>query len=341
MFWALISMKNYILTFSDQFKKGIEASKSVRIRRKFDNVIICGMGGSAWPAELLIDLINFNSNNWRKKKCNILVNKNYNLPYFLGNRNLVIAISYSGNTQETISCFNKALERGAYVVVITTDGKLEKLAKKKKIPVIILPVEISIPRLGCGYTFSSLYKLLANLDIIKQKDEEILKMAQNLNPLKLEPEGKKLAEKMEGKIPLIYSSFELKTLSYIWKIKLNESSKIPAFCNWFPELNHNELSSYEIVNKTQPRWNNFFVIILCDKQDNLKIKKRMKLTSEIIKQKGYETEIIKLSGKNVLERVFKSIILADWVSYYLALKYKVDPLSTQLQEEFKKKMRKI
>jgi len=334
-------MKNYILTFPNQFKKGIEAVKDIKIREKFDNVIICGMGGSAWPAELLIDLINFNPSDWRVQNCNILVNKNYNLPYLSGNRNLVIAISYSGNTQETVSCFNKALEIGAYLIVITTDGKLEKLAKEKKIPAIILPVEVSVPRLGCGYTFSSLYKLLANLGIIKQKDEEILKMARSLEPLELESKGRKLAEKMEGKIPVIYSSFELKTLSYIWKIKLNESSKIPAFCNWFPELNHNELSSYEVVNKIQQTLGNFFVIILCDQEDNLKIKKRIELTSEIVKQKGYDVEVIKLSGKNVLERSFKSIILADWTSYYLAMRYKVDPLSTLLQEKFKRKMENL
>ena len=177
-----------------------------------------------------------------------------------------------------------------------------------------------------------------NSGIVEDRTNEILKLAKNLDPLRLERPGKRLAEKIKGKIPIIYASNKFKALSRIWKIKFNENTKIVAFWNYFPELNHNEMVGFTNV-KFQIPSSKFQVIILRDKLDSPRILKRMRLTALILKKRGIGAKFINLQGKNKLEKIFNSLILSDWVSYYLALQYKIDPTPVKLVEEFKKRMR--
>ncbi len=136
-----------------------------------------------------------------------------------------------------------------------------------------------------------------------------------------------------GKIPIIYSSQKYKTLAYIWKIKFNENSKIPAFWNYFPELNHNEMVGYTNPNKI------LHILILKDRDDHPKIIKRMGLTAELLKKKSVKVEFIEIAGKNIWEKILNNLILADWTSYYLAILKSADPTPVLMVEEFKKKLK--
>lgn len=324
-------MRETILNFPKQFKEGIERAKDIRIKGRFENIIICGMGGSALPANLLVTCLN-------NLKLPFYIHRNYNLPPQATKESLIICISFSGNTKETISAFKEAQERKLKVTAITTGGELAQLAKKYNTPLVSLPAVKIQPRWAIGYLFGALEKVLSNSGVIKDSSGEILKMAENLKPLGLETHGKSLAKKLVGKIPLVYASNKFKSLARIWKIKFNENSKIMAFWNYFPELNHNEMVGYSELESQISNLENFHVIMLRDSDDHPKILKAMELTASLLKKKGIEVDFVEIEEKNVLERVFNNLILSDWVSYYLAKEYKIDPAPVEIVEEFKKKL---
>lgn len=323
----MVNVKNFIINFPQQLEKGILSAKDVKIDCRFENVLVCGMGGSAWPAEILRDWLNPNFCLW--------VNKNYVLPNQTNKKTLVIICSYSGNTEEALSCYDEAKKRGLAIVGLTTGGKLKELCQQDGVPLVLIPDDVPAPRLGCGYTIGATAKILNKAGLIENKDDEIVSAAKKINVSLLEKEAQDLVAKIGDRIPIIYTTDNLKTLSFIWKIKFNETSKIPAFAFYFPELNHNELGSY-----TQKKDNNFIVIILKDNNDLPRILKRMALTAEMIQNSGTKVEFVDLTGQTVLEKILNSIVLADWTTYYLAEKNGIDPFDLKLQNEIKEKLNK-
>jgi len=321
-------MEKHILDFPKQFEQGLKSAQDIKIEGDFDNVIVSGMGASAWPAEII--------SNWQP--LNLKVNRNYQLPSY-NPKTLAIFVSYSGNTEECLASYKKAIEKKIPAVAITSGGKLKKLCQENNTLCIKIPTGL-VPRMATGYIFTALFSILKNTNLIPDKSQEILKMAKNLNPSKLKNQAIELTKKLKNKIPLIYSSDKLKILGFIWKIKINENSKSPAFANYFPELNHNELEgmSYEKECNFSDK-PIFQCLILKDDQDHPRIQKRMDLTANILNKTGLPTEIINLTGQTKLEKIFSSILLADWTSYYLAKEYQTDPLKTDSIEEFKKQMR--
>lgn len=325
-------MREVILNFAQQFKMGLEKAKKVGIESQFTQIIICGVGGSALPGALLMDYL-------PDIKTPVYTHRSYGLPPQANAKSLIISVSFSGNTEETVSGYNKAIESGFQVIAITTGGELKQTAKEKGLPVVVVPNDCLQPRLGTGYLFSALLRVLANSGVIKDKTKEISELAETLNPLHFEDTGKLLAKKIKDKIPVVYSSNKFKSLARIWKIKFNENSKTMAFWNYFPELNHNEMVGYTRINQNdKSKCKNFHVIILRDENDNPKTLKRMKLTAELIKEAGTSVDFIDIQGRNMLEKMFSALILGDWTSYYLALEYGQDPLPVKIVEEFKQRL---
>jgi len=320
-----MEMRKVILEFPNQFKEGIERAREIKIEGEFSNIIVCGMGGSALPANLLVTYL-------ADLKFPLYIHRSYNLPLQANKKSLIICISYSGNTEETISAFEETRKRNLKTIVITTGGKLKELAETYNTPSVLLPGGIQ-PRSAIGYLFSALAKVLSNSGVIKETSREILEAAENLNSAELEDKGKNLAKKLVGKIPLIYASNPFKALARIWKIKFNENSKIMAFWNYFPELNHNELVG---ITNLQGK---FHTLILRDKEDHPRILKRMTLTANLMREKEIEVDFVEIEGRTILEKIFNNLILSDWTSYYLAKEYKVDPEKVKLIEEFKRKMK--
>ncbi|MDP2966965.1 MAG: SIS domain-containing protein, partial [bacterium] len=160
-------MRETILNFSKQFKEGIDRAKDVRVEGRFENIIICGMGGSALPANLLVDYLN-------DLKLPFYIHRSYNLPPQTTKESLIICISFSGNTKETILAFKEAQERKLKVVAITTGGELAKLAQKYNTPLVSLPAVKIQPRWAIGYLFGALMKVLSNSGVIKDSSGEIL-----------------------------------------------------------------------------------------------------------------------------------------------------------------------
>lgn len=296
--------------------------------------IICGMGGSHLVGDILKSLYP-----------NIFVHKNYglpNLPKEILKNSLIIIISHSGNTEETINSFLSALKNKLNLLVISTNGKLLRLAKKYKTTYIEIPGKEIQPRLALGYHLKAILKIV-DLKI------DISFLSRSLEIEKLEEQGKKLLKKLKNKIPIIYSSEKNEFLAYNFKIKFNETSKIPAFCNVFPELNHNEMQgNIRRLNK------NFAFIFLEDKNDYPRVQKRIEVLEKIFREKKLEVikinldKISKLSASNpyssvirknpyhtFFHKIFSSLILGDFLSYFLAKYYREDPEKVEIVEKFK------
>jgi len=323
-------MRQVIIESAEQLKKGLELAENATSRGRFEKVIICGIGGSALPVNILNAVTNVS--------VPILAHRDYNLPKEAGENSLIICISYSGNTEETVSALNEAVQKKLKIVGVATGGKVAEICKKNNLTFVKIPSGIQ-PRSATGYMFSALAKILANAGAVDDISGEIIKTSEKLEKInvKLEKRGKQLAKKLIGKIPVIYSSNKFNVLPRIWKIKFNENSKIPAFWNYFPELNHNEMVGYSGKSQNpNSKFQNFIVLILRDKNDHPRILKRMALTAKLLDKSGVKTEFIEIRGSSDLFKVFSNLLLGDWVSYYLALENKIDPTPVKIVEDFKK-----
>lgn len=330
------NLRQVIIDFPDQFAVGLKIAKNIKLKGKFNSVTVSGMGGSALP----IDLFRIYSNNLLKSYSNyehveIYVNRYYSLPpesYHQGALNLIS--SYSGNTEETISSLEEAHTSGMPFIGLSSGGRIEELCSSYDAPHVRLPIPNPSfqPRMGTGYFFGAILQLLINHDMLPDVSAELISLSERLkaNIEKHEEDGKNLAKKLMGKTPVIYSSPKYKTVAMVWKIKINENSKTPAFWNFFPELNHNEM-----VGFTNPQ-GKFFLVMLRDPLDNHQNRKRYEATASLLLVKGIESEILEMQGESVFEKIFSSIALADWTSYYLALLYDQDPTPVDLVEQFKK-----
>jgi glucose/mannose-6-phosphate isomerase len=321
------NMKDVIANSPDQLIRGLDLAKNIKVDGTFKNVIICGIGGSPLPADILNSIL--------LPSVPALIHRDYNLPKTASKDSLILCISYSGNTEETVSSLLEAIDNGFKTIVITTGGKMEEICIQKNIPFAKIPAGIQ-PRSATGYLFSALATVLLNCGITENISKDILQAAGDLDKINsaLEKEGKNLARKLVKKIPIVYSSSGLQSVAKIWKIKFNENSKIPAFYNFFPELNHNEMVGFTNVKKN----NNFHILIIKDNEDHPRITKRMNLTSSLLKKKGIAVDFLKTREGSMLFRVFSSLLLGDWTSYYLALNHKIDPTPVAMVEEFKKLM---
>lgn len=330
-------MRQAILDFPKQFCAGIEAAKNIRFRDGVlenipENIIICGMGGSGMPGEILTTL----------RPIDVFSYKSYDLPPQAGKNSLVICISFSGNTEETISSFQAARTKKLPMIVITTGGRLKELAKKYSIPCVILPQPSLPPRLALGQMFGALLQVLQNYYLLdKNLINELIEVGDGLKPEKLEKQGRILAKKIFKKIPIIYTSRRFREIGSIWKNSLNETAKIIAFANYFPELNHNEIVGFEEINTDQISNKKVAVFILRDLDDSHhRILKQMDITKAIIEKEGIKVEFIDMPGKNMLEKIFTSTLLGFWTSFFLAMEYRVDPTEIKTIEEFKRRLAK-
>lgn len=318
-------MRNAILDFHKQFayEPKIENLENFKIGNRF---IVLGMGGSHWAADLL--------KTWNSYM-DITIHNNYGLPALSDEvlkSSLVIANSYSGNTEETVDGFRMAVEKKLSVIAISTGGTLIDLAKQQAIPYIEMPDTGIQPRSALGFNIRAMLKVMGEEDALAESS----RLADALDPNKYEGAGKEIAEKIKGKIPVIYTSAPNASLAYVWKIKFNETGKIPAFANVFPELNHNEMTGFDVKDATKKLSENFYFVFIKDAEDDPRIVKRMEVLEKLYKDRGLPVEIIDLQENGRFNKIFSTLILADWAAYYTAELYGLESEQVSMVEEFKK-----
>lgn len=287
-----------------------------------ENLVVCGMGGSHLAADLA---------KIRLPQLPLTIHSNYGFPLWpkLG---LGLISSHSGNTEEALDAFNSARRQNVPVAAITSGGKLLELAKEYGTPFVQTPDSKIQPRFALGYSLMALLKILGQ----KEALVEASRLAVLLDPSSAQTQGQELTQKLHHKIPVIYASAANAAIAQTWKVKFNETSKIPAFYNVLPELNHNEMNGFETKEKTGPLVDKFHFLFLQDQADHPKILKRMAITKILLERRGFKAEVLPLTGESIFHKIFQSLLIADWASYYLSEFYGTDPEQVPLVEEFKK-----
>lgn len=329
------NFRQMLLDSPDQFKVGFEIAKDIRIDGDFQAIEISGMGGSALPGNLLrIYLSDLFKKNTNARRLEVFQNRFYSLPHEAFKNCLNFISSYSGNTEETIESFQEALDHKLPCIGLSSGGRIEEMCHEHNIPHIKMPVpfENFQPRLGTGYFFGAVIQTLINHELVPNTKDMILETAQKLkdNISSFEERGKALAEKIAGKTPVIYTSTKYKPVAMIWKIMINENGKTPAFWNFFPELNHNEANGF-----VSPQ-GKFVAIMLRDPADHPRNYKRYEVTAQVIREYGTDSEIIDYEDGDIFYKMFSSLLLGGFTSYYLALAYGNDPTPVEIVEKFKK-----
>lgn len=329
------NFRQMLLDSPDQFKTGFEIAEGVKVNGEFKSIMISGMGGSALPGNILrVYLSELFNENPDHKRFEVYQNRYYSLPHEAFDNCLNFLSSYSGNTEETLESFQEVLENKLPAIGISSAGKVEELSKENNIPHVKMPIPYDNfqPRLGTGYFFGALVQVLINQGMIPDTKDQILTAASKLkeNIESIESQGKALAQKIKGKTPVIYTSTKFKPIGMVWKIMINENGKTPAFWNFFPELNHNEMNGF-----VSPQ-GKFIAIMLRDKQDHPRNYKRFEVSAKILEDTGMETEIIDYQDGDVFYKMFSSLLLGGFTSYHLALEYGNDPTPVDLVEKFKK-----
>lgn len=329
-------MESIIRRFPGQFGEGLTAAKGVMAPGgPFKSVQVAGMGGSWMAAALVAD--------GNLARVPIHIHRSYQLPDPLrAEAPLVVASSFSGNTREVLSAYEAARQAGLPLVGISSGGELARRCENDKVTFVRIPADPPDmqPRCATGYTVGILARLLDNsalaaggaveaVEALAKPLEEFMDAARDL--------AKSLLPELRRATPVIYTSQKYRTVARIFKIKINENSKTAAFWNVFPELNHNEM-----VGWTQAH-GPFHVVVLRDAEEYPCILKRMDLAREILGEHGVSSTVVPIEGPsgNLLEKMFRTLLVADWTSYELALALGVDPTPVDIVEDFKRQLRAL
>ncbi len=304
-------MKDLVAAFTNQLKEAVEIGKKSTVKAHdgaIKNVIITGLGGSGIGGTLLTELA--------KDECPvpIVVNKDYFLPAFANENTLVIASSYSGNTEETLSAFEDAVLRSAKIICISSGGILLQRCEELSIPFIRIPGGMP-PRACLAYSLVQLFFVMHKEELISGNFlDSILNSISELdaNETSIMADAKALAQKLIGKIPVIYTSAPIEGVAIRFRQQINENSKMLCWHHVLPEMNHNEL-----VGWTE-KHHNLAVVMLRDQGEYERTSTRFNITSDIIRK--FVPEVIEVNsiGNNALERTLYLIHLLDWVSVYIA-----------------------
>jgi len=295
-------------------------------KKKYDRIVVCGMGGSGISGEILKALY---------PQIPIVSNKDYSVHEYCTKKTLGILISYSGNTEETLSNYALLSKRKIDMVVISSNGVLLKKKCRLKITV---PAGLP-PRGALGYLFTPLPLLLYRFRFIHHNPQKnlialaaFLKKQRNV----IEKHAQQLSKKFINKLPIIYTnSQQFSPVAIRWQCQLNENAKMMAHTNIIPEMNHNEIVGFgrpQSINK------NLLLIFLNDPKSHPRNKIRVDIVKEIIKKKSTDVIHIEPKGTNHLQRMFWTIMLGDFISYYCAIREGIDPMPVKRIDYLKKRL---
>lgn len=298
-------------------------------------LVIAGMGGSALAAGLFKD--------WLHLGVPVEVVKTYDLPAYVGPNTLVIASSFSGNTEETLSCVRQARERGAVTAVTARGGKLLEFAKSEGISYVELPQldQVPQPRMGVFANLRSILQLCKVYGIIDQAPlDELADASDWLRDTSAawapsvpvaDNYAKQIAWYCTGKAPVVYASHTFSSIAYKWKISFNESGKNVAWCNEFPEFNHNEFIGWISHPIEKP----YVVIDLRSSFDHPQIQKRFDISDRLLSGQRPAAKSVQLEGNSVIRQMLWGCVFADYASSYLGILNGVDPVPVDLVEKLK------
>lgn len=329
--------------FSGQCREAAEIGRAAGEKFAIDvtrlnKIVVLGMGGSGISGDILKVLLAGSA------PIPVIVNKNYTLPEYVDNKSLVIAVSYSGNTEETLEATRAAHARGAALLALSSGGKLAELAAQQGLFRVAIPGGLQ-PRAALGYLSLPLLTMLHGIGLAKEFSDDIKELVTMLD--KKEREwgvdspisnniSKQLALDLYEKVPIVFGAAGLSGVAALrWKCQFNENGKTPCFWNQLPELDHNEIMGWERHNNFS---RTFHLITLRDNREHARITRRFTVTGDLIKDSFIGRSEFSAEGGSELTRLFSLAHLSDFASAYLALLKGIDPTPVDRIELLKSKL---
>ena len=317
------NMFNVIVDFYKHIKESFDIieKSNININLKPNNIIICGMGGSAIGGDFVKTIL------LKKINIPIYVNRDYFLPKWVNENSLVILCSYSGNTEETISCLKEVEKLNINPFIISSGGELLSAAKKSNYYYVKLPEGIQ-PRAAFGYSASLLLLLLNKIDIV-DKDiiddlyfaiDELKKSSDEFSSVNDENNAILFASKIHDKYPLIYGTSSTDVISLRFRCQLAENTKILSSHFMMPEQNHNDIEGFNKLIS-----DDHILIWIYDLEDQPENINRMNITSELLSNTVKNHYFFKEDGKSLVSRTLKLIYFFDWVSFYGSIFNNINP----------------
>jgi len=291
-------------------------------------LIVCGMGGSAIGGDLAAAALGSRLG----KPLDVV--RGYGVPAWTPPDRAILCSSYSGNTEETIACYAAAEAVGAQRIVATTGGAIGDAARSDGVPVIGMPAGLQ-PRAAVGYTFAIAAEVAALVGAGPAIRTEIDSSASHLESAResLLALAADVAGRIHGSVPLLYGCGLTTPVAYRWKCQVNENAKLPAFDHSIPELDHNE-----IVGWAGAEAGAFSAVLLEDKDQHPRERRRFDLTAELIADRARDVVRIETEGETRTERLLWAVMLGDLVSLELAAREAVDPTPVDLIEDLKDRL---
>ena len=327
-------MKSLVGIFTKQLEEAMEIGASASLNtcsKNISNVVITGLGGSGIGGKIVSQLVADNC------IVPITINNTYDLPGFVNENTLVIASSFSGNTEETLFAVEAAQKKGAEIAMITSGGKFLELAKANNYNHVILPQGES-PRAMLTYSLTQQFFLLNHYGLISDEFKNEIPAAINLlndNIESIQTKAKSIAAKLKERTTVIYSEAKYEGVAIRFRQQLNENAKVLCWHHALPEMNHNELVGWAGGR------NEYAVVVFRNEDDFYRTQKRLDITKEVASAKTDVYIEINSKGTSRIQRAFYLILMGDWISVYLAELNQVDPIEVNIISHLKSELSKI
>ena len=335
------NMLDGLARFPEQIKESLAIAETVERFNflKVDNVIIAGMGASAISGDIMASLFR------DKLDVPLIVNRDYDLPKWVNKDTLVVCISYSGNTDETLSSFKIAYQKKCKIICISTGGKLQELAEKRQVPFVKIPSGIQ-PRAATAYLLFPSIIFLKKIGLLKttidadiEETIEITREFVTMNNKNVPEEmnqAKQIARKIHNTIPQIYGWGIYTPIAVRWRHQLNENSKIIARTDIVPECNHNDIVGW---SQNPDISKQFSCILLRDKEEeSIDLTTRLNFMRDLFHNTAGSVLEVQSKGKSQLAKMMYLMCLGDFTSCYLAVLRGVDPSPVDIITELKKRL---
>lgn len=323
--------------FAAQCKQIWEDAKKITFPAQYqslENILVCGMGGSAYGGYIISALFK------DTLKIPLLSNNDYTLPAFANENTLVLLSSYSGSTEEVLSCAGKAKESNCKLAGITGGGKLGDFLNAENSPALIFDPKFNPsgqPRLGTGYIVLGTIALLNKLGVISVSDEEAAKAISELEAEieNIKTRAKEMSEKIKGFVPVIFSAEFLEGNIHIMRNQFNETSKSFSAFSYLPELNHHLLEGLK-----NPADKKLFVLFISSGLFSDKLQKRVELTKDVVGKNNVSFDEYKPAGATKLSQTLNVLAFGGYLTLFLAFSYGLDPSLIPWVDYFKEQLAK-
>jgi glucose/mannose-6-phosphate isomerase len=302
------------------------------------SIVVCGMGGSGIAGDVL------RASFADRLPVPLITVKGYGLPAFCGKDTLVLAVSHSGDTEETLAAYAQAVAVGCRVIALSSGGRLGALARSDGVPLVSIPGQVPAPRAALGYLVGAAVGALEASGLLPESGPEVDGVSAAVATLSAElaPDmpteanrAKSLARWLHGRIPVVWGSEGVAEAAALrWKTQLNENAKLPAFHSALPELDHNEIEGW-----TKETGRPFALVVLRHALEHPRIRRRVQASLEATAGSGLDSREVVGEGSTSMQALLSLVMLGDFTSTYLAILRGVDPMPVRVLSRLKERLR--